>query len=244
MRFVIALYSIFLCFAPTLGAFTVGVNFNILYDQSNGQGGFADSVIQQQLLVLNSFYNRIGLFFRLAQAPRRILVPGSYLSSWGNPNVKVDLNRQFGVQNPQILNIYTAGPIPNEAYDSSFPHEYASNPARDGIIINYQYMPGGPAVGYNTGKMLATAVGHWLGLYDTWAGGCSGPGDFVDDTPAQASQPQGCPTGRDTCPQPGLDPIQNLMGGGADECRVQLTNGQYNRIAQQIAQYRGIRLFN
>lgn len=55
-----------------------------------------------------------------------------------------------------------------------------------------------------------------IGLYSTYQGGCASPGDFVDDTPAQASPASGCPRGRDTCPGGGLDPIDNLMSG-ADE---------------------------
>ncbi|KAG4425990.1 hypothetical protein IFR04_000934 [Cadophora malorum] len=55
----------------------------------------------------------------------------------------------------------------------------------------------------------------WLGLFHTFEGwNCIGPGDFVDDTPAQALPVGSCyaPIVWDTCPdQPGLDAVHNYM---------------------------------
>lgn len=77
-------------------------------------------------------------------------------------------------------------------------------------------------------------VGHWLGLFHVFQGGraCgSGPGDFVDDTPAQWNATSGCPRTRrpDSCPEPGLDSIFNYMDYSYDECMEEFTPGQITR---------------
>ena len=59
--------------------------------------------------------------------------------------------------------------------------------------------------------------------------GCNAKGDFVDDTPPMRVPTRGCPEGKDTCREPGLDPIHNYMDYSDDACYDQFTAGQVAR---------------
>lgn len=54
-------------------------------------------------------------------------------------------------------------------------------------------------------------VGHWMGLYHTFEGGCQGRGDWVADTAAAAYPSYDCQDRRDSCLGGGSDPSNNYM---------------------------------
>lgn len=203
--------------------------------KADGTGGnVTDQQIAQQIQVMNNSYSGFATFTLAGVDDTN---NNSWYTSTGGASekkMKTALRKGTAVD----LNIYFNNMGQGLLGWATFPSDYSRNPKMDGLVILYTTVPGGSAAPYNLGDTAVHEAGHWFGLYHTFQGGCTGSGDSVSDTPAEASAAFGCPTGRDTCSGGGADPIQNFMDYTDDSCMNTFTAGQTSRADAQWNTYR------
>ncbi|CEL60276.1 Extracellular metalloprotease 1 OS=Coccidioides posadasii (strain C735) GN=MEP1 PE=1 SV=1 [Rhizoctonia solani AG-1 IB] len=184
---------------------TIEVHWHVIQSgNALNQGNIPDSQISASITALNQHYSGSGITFNLIDTDRTTNSDWFSRSSIGSTQ-QTEMKAALRQGSAATLNIYTTGNTLSQGY-ATFPSDYTKNPVDDGVVVLYSTLPGGSFAPFNEGKTLTHEVGHWLGLYHTFQGGCSNPGDFVDDTPPQARPSSGCPIGQDTCPGGGVDP--------------------------------------
>jgi hypothetical protein len=221
-----------------IGSVNIPVWFHVINKGTGiANGDIPQSQIDDQMAVLNAAYANTPFTFTLAGVDRTTnatwytMAPGSTAEK----NAKAAL-RKGGAE---TLNLYSAKPGGGLLGWATFPSNYQAQPKQDGVVILYSSVPGGNSAPYNEGDTGTHEVGHWLGLYHTFQGGCKNPGDSVSDTAMEKSAAYGCPVGRDSCAaKPGLDPITNFMDYTDDSCMNTFSAGQTTRMDQMHAQYR------
>ena len=230
------------CTNPTPGKTCVPVVYHIITDGSNGAA--AESRVQAQNQALNDQFAGfedvgvagegsnwegetgfdIGYEFEVVNVT--VTDNRQWYSGCASSKTERQMKEALRQGGTDTLNVYSCSPRRLLGY-AYFPTILEGSSAiLDGVVILDESMPGGSADPYNEGDTLTHEVGHWLGLYHTFQGGCTGDGDRIADTAAEASPASGCPIGRDSCSGGGLDPIHNFMDYSADACLSEFTRGQ------------------
>ena len=210
-------------------------------------GNVSNAQIKQQITVLNMSFAgfwggaETGFRFELKAITRTDNAAWHTMADFGD---EIAAKEALGRGGPDALNLYindAAGNLGFAYYPSILKYNGGKYAMLDGAVIYWGSLPGGPTENFNLGYTVTHEVGHWLGLFHTFQGGCAAIyNDFVADTPAERSPAFGCPFGRDTCPGPGVDPIENFMDYSEDPCMYQFTGGQSARMEALSLLYRGL----
>lgn len=220
------------------GGAAIPVMFHVITKtdrRGNVSGYVSDAQVNQQIQVMNSAYAGTGFSFTL-KGINRVDNAGWFDRCYGGAESK--MKAALAVSPATTLNAYTCNPSNGILGFAYFPNSYPESSHMHGVVLLHSSLPGGSAAPYNLGDTATHEVGHYLGLYHTFQGGCNNPGDSVADTAPEASAAYGCPTGRDTCAGGGADPILNFMDYTDDACMNQFSTDQAIRMQAMVAQYK------
>jgi len=205
----------------------IKVYWHVTATSNSVAGGYlTQASLNKQLQVLNTAYAPHGISFTQAG------VDWTINSNYANDKAELAMKKALRKGTYKDLNVYFTPGTQYLGY-AYFPQAVTAGSNafyQDGVVIRSSTVPGGSEAKYNLGHTATHEIGHWLGrkflpqplscksminvriVYHTFQGGCTGSGDFVSDTAAEASAAYGCEVTRDSCPnQPGLDPVTNYM---------------------------------
>lgn len=229
------------------GSVTIRTVYHVISDHtlSRTETRRRTRMIDAQTAVLNAAFagqtsaDAAGTAFRFEHTATTWTVNSAWSTMTPQTTAERDAKSALRQGDATTLNVYVADIGAGLLGWATFPQSYRGQPAKDGIVILDESMPGGNLEIYSEGDTATHEAGHWLGLYHTFQNGCSNRGDQVADTPREQSPAFNCPSGRDTClKDPGFDPITNFMDYSQDSCMNEFTDGQATRMSDAWQGYR------
>lgn len=240
---------------PSVGVYRVPVVVHVI-QRTDGTGFISDARVRSQIDILNEDFRAIagslgapgtdtGIEFYLAtEDPDGNPTDGitnSTNNTWYNDSGRYwqtlawDTNR--------YLNIYTNSASGALGYVPDLPQGGIVGDDADRVVVLHStFGRGAPLAPFNLGRTATHEVGHYLGLYHTFSGGCGSTGscnttgDLICDTNGENSPTFGCPGSRSSCGLP--SPFDNYMDYSDDRCMNKFTPIQARRMRCTIENYR------
>ncbi len=229
---------------------------------TGGSGQISDALVQSQITVLNEDFRAMAGTPGQFGTDVTVQFALATVDPNGNPTTGITRdtnNTWFNDQGSywtslrwdpnRYLNFYTNSASGYLGYVPFLPNGGGAGSDADRVVILWSAFgrPGPIGPPYNLGRTATHEVGHYLGLFHTFEGGCANEfppfcytsGDRICDTPSDAQPTFGCPLGQETCPGgPGPDPIQNYMDYSDDSCYTNFTPEQARRNRCTLMFYR------
>ncbi|KAK2590002.1 hypothetical protein QQS21_012320 [Conoideocrella luteorostrata] len=226
----------------------VDLYMHVVASSTTSTGYLTNDTVDKQFAVLNSGYKPARIVFN------RKGDDWTVNPAWSTGQNELTMKRALRKGDKKSINIYfLEAPHGRTSVhgSSTFPDDLSkpNGLVDDGCLI--QANTTFNASSTNTymerfgGVTAIHEVGHWFGLYHTFSpeAGLKGPdpcsydADKVNDTPIHRIN-TACQAKNSCKNQPGMDPIENYMNYGGDECRSQFTPGQIERMHQQWQDFR------
>lgn len=229
--------------------------------QSNGAGNVPDARITSQMEILNEDYGALAGTPGAQGTDTRVRFVLATRDPFGQPTTGINRYSNNTWYNDggsywntlawdpdRYMNVYTLGaPGGNNGVLGYVPFIPQTGGGAVGgnsdrvVLLNDAVGRNAPLAPYNQGRTATHEIGHFLGLYHTFDGGCGNSncystGDLICDTNAESSPEFNCPNNSSSCGS--SDPVRNYMNYSPDTCMTNFTQEQARRIRCTLEFYR------
>jgi hypothetical protein len=248
--------SILAQYEPTNGLIQIPVVVHVIQPATGSSGFIPESRVQSQIEILNEDFRAIlgtngengtdaMVQFYLADVdPRGAPTNGitySRSTTWFNDSGSYWTSLAWDPVH--YLNIYTNLAGGALGYVPYLPQTGSPGTSSDRVVCLWSAFGLNAPIGapYNKGRTVTHEVGHYLGLFHTFSGGCAGGscyngGDLICDTNNESGPVFGCPGSSSSCSS--SNPYHNYMDYSDDLCMEEFTPEQSNRMRCTVENYR------